>query len=268
MLDLPDVIKRSGVVDQDVERSEVLLDGREDLANLLAIGHVHLHRRRPATHLTDLLARLLGVHDVLRAEQLRQCGVSLLRGLLELRVRLDQDVGDDDVSAGAGEREAVRPAEAARSPGDDGDLPGQIEHATLLERQVMRRSESLALGPQNRLMTERWRPPDAPAHGPTLGSVLPQPPPTDAGPIPAPPPFTPAAPPSPWLPAPNPPSSPNRRWAPAMAIGLVLALVAVTAASSLLIARAIGNGFPNHAIVNVPSTFPSTFPAPSLPGQP
>jgi hypothetical protein len=53
-----------------------------------------------------------------------------------------------------------------------------------------------------------------------------------------------------------------------MAIGLVLALVAVTAASSLLIARAIGNGFPNHAIVNVPSTFPSTFPAPSLPGQP
>ena len=49
-----------------------------------------------------------------------------------------------------------------------------------------------------------------------------------------------------------------------MAIGLVLALVAVTAASSLLIARAISNGFPNRVIVNVPSTFPE----PSLPGQP
>ena len=34
----------------------------------------------------------------------------------------------------------------------------------------MRRSESLALGPQNRLMTERWRPPDAPTHAPILGS--------------------------------------------------------------------------------------------------
>src|SRR5580700_488357 len=132
MLDLRDVVERPGVVHQDVERSEVLLDGGEHLANLLAIGDVHLHRRRSATHLTDLVAGLFGVDDVLRAEQLREGRVGLLRRVLELRVRLDEDVGDDYVCAGAGKGETVRPPKAAGSPGDNGDLPGQIEHATLL----------------------------------------------------------------------------------------------------------------------------------------
>src|SRR5476651_872519 len=69
-----------------------------------------------------------------------------LGSLFESRVRLDEDVGDDDVGAGASKREAVGSPESARSPGDNGDLPGQIEHATLLKRLPMR-SESLALAP-------------------------------------------------------------------------------------------------------------------------
>ena len=95
-------------------------------------------------HLTDLLARLLRVHDVLRREQLGEGRLRSLRGLLDRRVQLDEDVGDDDVGAGAGECQAVRPAQAARSSCDDGDLAGQIEHAVLLGNLVIAAIEELS----------------------------------------------------------------------------------------------------------------------------
>ena len=147
VFDLRDVVEGPRVVDQDIDGPEVLLDGGEDFAHLLAIGDVHLHRGRPASHLPDLLARLLRIDDVLRGEELRERRVCFLGGVLEVRVRLDEDIGNDDVRPRPSELEAVRPPETTRSPGNDGDLTGQIEHATLLERLVTARSESLALGP-------------------------------------------------------------------------------------------------------------------------
>src|SRR5437879_5704907 len=63
-LDLADVVEGGGVVDQDVERAELLDDAAEHLADLIAVGDVHLDRHRAAPHLADLLAGALRVDDV------------------------------------------------------------------------------------------------------------------------------------------------------------------------------------------------------------
>ena len=79
------------------------LIGGEDFAHLIAVGDVHLHRGGAPSHLPDLLARLLRVDDVLRREELGERRMRFLGGVLEVRVRLDEDVGDDDVGAGPSE---------------------------------------------------------------------------------------------------------------------------------------------------------------------
>ncbi len=114
-----------------------LIDG-EHFADLLAVGDVHLDGGRAPSHLPDLLARLFRVHDVLRREELCERRLRRLRPLFSRSgIGFDEDVGDDDVRAGARKRQAVRPSQPARSAGDDGDLAGQLEHATLLDRLVM-----------------------------------------------------------------------------------------------------------------------------------
>ena len=129
------MVERAGVVDQDVDRAE-LLDGAVDrLLHLLAVGDVALDRRGAAAHALDLLGGRLGVDDPLRLRDLREDAVRL-RGLGRL-VRLDLDVGDHDVGAGAGERERVGAAEAARAARDEGDAPGEVDldrHGAILRR--------------------------------------------------------------------------------------------------------------------------------------
>lgn len=90
----------------------------------------------------------------------------------------------------------------------------------------------------------------------------------DREPPPPPPPVFPEAPPVHWLHAAPPPANPSQRWAPMLAIGLVVALVAGTAAASLLVTRAISSGFPNHALAAIPSIFPGTEPPAQSPGVP
>jgi hypothetical protein len=105
-------------------------------------------------------------------------------------------------------------------------------------------------------MTVPWRRPDRPVSGPTLDNVLPP----NAVPDPEPPPVT----------AelrqvelfPPPPPNPVHGRSPALAIGLVCALMVATAAGSLGLARAIATGFPTHF-----GSGPATFPAPPPPDE-
>ena len=121
--ELPEMIERSRVVDEDVDRAELpdrLADGR---LNLLLVGHVALEGERPAPELPDLLRRRLGRHEPPGRGRLRERAVYLRSRL----VRLDQDVGDDDVRAGAGQRQRVGPAEPARASRDKGDAAAEVD---------------------------------------------------------------------------------------------------------------------------------------------
>ena len=82
------------------------------LVDLGAVGDVALDGGRAAAQLGDLLRGRLGVDEALRARRLGERAVAL--GVLA-RVRLDLDVGDDDVRAGARERQRVGPPEPART---------------------------------------------------------------------------------------------------------------------------------------------------------
>ena len=64
-----------------------------------------------------------------KREDLGKGRLRRLRGLLQAGIRLEQDVGDDDVRAGPSQGEAVRPPQTPRPARDDGDLARQIEHA-------------------------------------------------------------------------------------------------------------------------------------------
>ena len=83
---------------------------------------------------------------MLRGEELRERGVGALGRLLDVGVRLDEDVGDHDVGAGAGQREAVGAAQAARAAGDDGNLAGEVEHLPLSQC-AFARDDSCRLSP-------------------------------------------------------------------------------------------------------------------------
>src|SRR5690348_2293961 len=111
--DLRRVVQRGGVVDQDVDLAELLLDLLEDVANLLAVGDVHLDGERLASHLADLLGRRIGTNPSLRHRHLRERAALRLGRLLEVRVVLDEDVRDHDVGAEAGQGESVLTAQAA-----------------------------------------------------------------------------------------------------------------------------------------------------------
>src|SRR5579864_1364401 len=107
LVELRSVVERAGVVDEDVDRAELLdraSDGRIDLG---ALGYVAANGERAAAEAADLLHRLLGVHEPLLSSHCgeRPVAVGVLR-----KLRLDEQVGDDDVRTGARERQRVRAA--------------------------------------------------------------------------------------------------------------------------------------------------------------
>ena len=66
VVELPDVVERARVVDEDVDRAELVDDTGDGGVDLLAIGDVAPHRERAAPQRADLLDRLLGVDHPLR----------------------------------------------------------------------------------------------------------------------------------------------------------------------------------------------------------
>src|SRR5437879_2775739 len=102
--DLSGVVERGGVVDEDVDLAELVSDLLEDVADLVAVGHIHLNGERLAAHLADLFRGRIGMHPTLGNGDLRQHAALGLRRLLEVRVILDEHVGDDDVSTEPGTR--------------------------------------------------------------------------------------------------------------------------------------------------------------------
>ncbi len=144
VVELADVVERAGVVDEDVDRAELLDDAVDRLLHLVAVGDVALDRGGAAAERLDLLRRRLREDDSLRLRDLGEDAVGL--GRLGRLVRLDLDVGDDDVRPGARERQRVGAAEAARAAGDEGDAAAEVD----LERHATRgRKISLAI-------TSRW----------------------------------------------------------------------------------------------------------------
>ena len=89
-----------------------------------AVGHVAADGDRPPPHAADLLDRLLRVHEALLPRDGRERAVAV--GLLG-ELRLDEQVGDDDVGARAGKRQRVGAPEPARAAGDERDAPGEID---------------------------------------------------------------------------------------------------------------------------------------------
>ena len=122
--ELPDVVECAGVVDEDVDGSQLVDGARNRSSHLLAVGDVAAHGQRSPSEPADLLGGRLGVHEPLRPRHLceRPVRVRLLGQL-----GLDEEVGDDDVGAGAGECQRVGAPEPARAAGDERDASGQID---------------------------------------------------------------------------------------------------------------------------------------------
>jgi hypothetical protein len=76
------VVERGGVVDQDVDAAEFVLDLLEYVAYLLTVGHVHLDGDRAAAHLADLFRGRVRVHPALRHRHLRKHTARRVRRLL------------------------------------------------------------------------------------------------------------------------------------------------------------------------------------------
>ena len=112
VVELADVVERAGVVDEDVDRAELLHHPRHGGGDLLAVGHVAAERERAAAEARISSRGRLRVDHPLRARDLREDAVAV--GLLAA-VGLDQDVGDDDVGAGARERQRVGAARGRAS---------------------------------------------------------------------------------------------------------------------------------------------------------
>jgi hypothetical protein len=109
-MELRRVVERPGVVHEDVDGAE-LLDGAGDCRiNLHTLGHVAPDRERSAAHAANLLDRLLGVHETLLARD--GCERAVAVGVLR-QLRFDEQVGDDDVRAGSGERQRVGPSQSS-----------------------------------------------------------------------------------------------------------------------------------------------------------
>ena len=118
------MVERSGVVDEDVDRAHVLDGARHRGADLLAVGDVAADCKRPASHRADLLRRRLRADQALGTGDLRERAVGV--GLLG-QIRLDEEVGDHDVRPGAGERQCVGAAEAARAARHEGDAAREVD---------------------------------------------------------------------------------------------------------------------------------------------
>ena len=108
--ELAEVVECPGVVDQDVDRAELGDRPSHRFVDLCALGYVALDCGRAPSQLADLLRRRLGVDEALRARGLRDCAIA---GGVVAGVRLDLDVGNHDVCAGAAQRQRVGPAEPA-----------------------------------------------------------------------------------------------------------------------------------------------------------
>ena len=93
VVELRGVVERAGVVDEDVDRAELLDRACDRRVHLLAVGHVALDRSGAAAELLDLARGRLGVDDPLRFRDLGErpplCDVGV--------VGLDLDVRDHDV---------------------------------------------------------------------------------------------------------------------------------------------------------------------------
>jgi hypothetical protein len=108
-VELADVVERRRVVDEDVDRAELLDDSSDGRVDLHTIRDVALDRRGAAPQTLDLLRRLLRVDEPLRARHLRQDP-----GLRDLfGVGLDEDVRDRNVRPRTRERERVGSPQAA-----------------------------------------------------------------------------------------------------------------------------------------------------------
>jgi hypothetical protein len=123
--ELADVIQRGSVIDQDVDRAELLDHARHGRVHLRAVGHVAAQGERAAAERTDLLGGRLGVHEPLRTRDRREHAVAV--GLVRARLGLDEQVGDRNVRAGPSQRERVRPPEPARAAGDERDAAGEVD---------------------------------------------------------------------------------------------------------------------------------------------
>src|SRR5579864_7798761 len=108
LLELGRVVERAGVVDEDVDRPELLDRARDGRVDLGALGDVAANGECAAAEAANLLHGLLGVHHALLSRHRGEGAVTV--GLLR-ELRLDEQVGDDDVGARARERQRVRAAE-------------------------------------------------------------------------------------------------------------------------------------------------------------
>src|SRR5712691_447316 len=122
------MIEGRGVVDQDVDLAELVLDLLEHLAHLLAVSDIHLDGERAPPHLADLLRGRVGMHPALRHRVLRERAALSFSRLLQVRVVFDQHIGDDDVRALTRERERVLAAQPARGARDHSNPSREIEH--------------------------------------------------------------------------------------------------------------------------------------------
>ena len=130
-----DVVQGARVVDEDVDRAELVGDLRDRCSDLVTIGDVAAHRERAAPKGLDLVDRRLGVHHPLRDGCLSERAVLVGRA----RVRLHEDVGDRDVRPGPGQRQRIGAPEPARAPGDERDAPRQVDlerHGAILRRSL------------------------------------------------------------------------------------------------------------------------------------
>ena len=124
VVELRRVVERAGVVDEDVDRAELLDRTRDRGVDLRAIGDVAADGDRLAPEPADLVDRLLSVHEPLLPCHRRERTVAI-RLLRELR--LDEKVGDDHVGSRLRERQRVGAPEPARTAGDERDASAQVD---------------------------------------------------------------------------------------------------------------------------------------------
>ena len=123
-MELRSVVERAGVVHENVDRTELLDRTGESCIDLTALGDVAPDGERASSHPADLLDGLLGVHEPLLA---RDCGERAVAVGVFRKLRLDEQVGDDDVSPRACERQGIRSAKPARAAGDERDASAEVD---------------------------------------------------------------------------------------------------------------------------------------------
>ena len=124
VVELRGVVERAGVVDEDVDRAELLHRARDRRIDLLAVCDVAADGERAPPHRLDVADRLLGVHEPLLPGDSRKRAVAV--GLLG-ELRFDEQVGDDDVGARPSERQRVGATRAPRSPRDESNSSREVD---------------------------------------------------------------------------------------------------------------------------------------------